>query len=733
MNIYARFADIAFRHRWTLLIAALAVASLAGLFGGDVSRRLINGGYTPTDSPSARAEEALAEHFSAGEPSVVLMLTSDEGVSRPESLAAGRRLEQQIADDSRVRSVVSYFSTGSPDLRSTDGTSALMLVTLHGDEQRVQRSVDDLIPQWRRTASPLRMDATGRAMVNAEIADHSEQDLIKAELIGAPVTLLILIIAFGSLWSAMLPVAVGMLSVAVTSLVLRLLSDVTDVSIFAMNLTTALGFGLAVDYSLFIVARYREELRNGAEHRAAVRNSVVTAGRTVVFSAVTVAISLSALLMFSLFFLRSLAYAGISVVLVAAISAITVLPALLAVLGRRVATQRSVRRSDGRLWARLAHTVMARPVLWSLPVVVVLAVLLLPFTDVRFGAADYRTLPADASSHRTAAAIADRFDRAIGDSMPVLLENVPDRDAVDSIAARLSELSGAASVDGPTGTYLQGVRIAEPGPVSAAMLDGDRAWVRVWPEEGPYTAASERLVRDVRDLDLPVQAAVAGPSATLVDTKASIGDRLPWAVGMIAVATFVLLFLFTGGILVPIKALVLNLLSLTASFGAAVFVFQQGNLRWLVGDFTTTGYLETTIPVLVFCIAFGLSMDYEVFLLSRIREEYNRTGDNTQAVAEGLRRTGRVFTTAAVVIGFVLAVLATSGVTLLKLLGATIALAIMVDAFLVRSLLVPAFMKIAGRANWWAPPILAQVYQRWGLREAPEPEPAPVPELVHRA
>jgi RND superfamily putative drug exporter len=369
------------------------------------------------------------------------------------------------------------------------------------------------------------------------------------------------------------------------------------------------------------------------------------------------------------------------------------------------------------VWAGVAHAVMARPVLTALPVVVLLILVALPFADVRFGAADYRTLPASAPSHRTATEIDKHFVRDIGDSMTVLAEESSGPAALEVVASRLSALPGVATVDGPTGSYRQGTKVADAGPASAAMTRGTESWLRVWPAQNPYDTASERLVGQVRDLDVPARLSVAGPSATLVDTKASIGERLPWAVGLIALATFVLLFLFTGGLLVPVKALILNLFSLTASFGAAVYVFQEGHLRWLVGEFTPTGYLETTIPVLVFCIAFGLSMDYEVFLLSRIREEYLRTGDNTAAVAQGLRRTGRVFTAAAVVIAFVLAVLATSGVSLLKLLGVTIAIAIVVDAFLVRSVLVPAIMKLAGRANWWAPGPLARLHVRWGLRE----------------
>ncbi|MFI9811918.1 MMPL family transporter [Saccharothrix variisporea] len=709
-------ARFAVRRRWWVLAAALVFAALAGAFGGTVSEKLVNGGYTPSASPAAEADRRLAEKFSAGEPSLVLVLSAEGGIDQPDALQAGTRLTTEIDADDRVQSVTSFFTTGLPDLRSSDGTRALVLVKLKGDERQVQATTAEVVPKWTDSAKPLEIDVTGRAQVNAEIAKQSEDDLIKAELIGAPITLIILVLAFGSLLSSVLPVVVGMLAVAATTAVLSVLSEVTDVSIFALNLTTALGFGLAVDYSLFIVARFREELRAGREVPDAVVRSVVTAGRTVIFSAVTVALSLSALLIFPMFFLRSLAYAAISVVAVAAMSSVTVLPAVLALLGNRVLGRARKRepKPEGRWWGRVAHAVMRRPVLAALPVLVLLALAAVPFLDVRFGMADHRVLPASAPSHRTAVEITEDFDRSIGDAMPVLVDTA-DQSTVDDLVKRASRLPGAESVEGPTGVYRAGELVQPPTPASAAMVADGSAWLRVWPAQGPYDEASQELARSVRALDSRVH--VAGPSAVLVDTKDVLSERLPWAFGAIAVFTFILLFLFTGGLLVPLKALVLNLFSLSASFGAAVYVFQEGHLSWLVGDFTSTGYLETTIPVLVFCIAFGLSMDYEVFLLSRIREDYVATGNNTHAVAQGLQRTGRVFTAAALVIASVLAVLATSGVSLLKLLGVTMALAVLVDAWLIRGVLAPAFMKLAGRANWWAPKPLAALHRRLGLKE----------------
>jgi RND superfamily putative drug exporter len=456
---------------------------------------------------------------------------------------------------------------------------------------------------------------------------------------------------------------------------------------------------------------------------------------------------------FPLYFLRSFGYAGIAVVALAAVGALVVLPALLAVLGRRVdrfrlpigrrptvavqsgasASLHEPRTQPGTgFWHRIATWVMRRPVPIALAVVAFLVLLGTPFLGVRFGLPDDRVLPASAEGRQVADAIRDDFATDESSALSVVAPGIGDPRAhlaeIDGYAAALSRLDGVERVDALTGAYADGARLQGPPPAADAAIApearrfaaADGTWLSVVPSVEPFSEAGEELVAAVRDLPAPLGAQVTGPSAQLVDTKASLFGLLPVAAAIIALVTFVLLFLMTGSVVIPAKALVLNLLSLTAVYGAMVWVFQDGNLAGVLG-FTPTGTIDTSMPVLLFCIAFGLSMDYEVFLLSRIKEEHDRTGDTVAAVAVGLERTGPIVTTAAALLAIVFVAFATSQVSFLKLFGIGTALAILVDATLIRALLVPAFMRLAGQANWWAPAPLRRLHARVGLAETPEP------------
>jgi putative drug exporter of the RND superfamily len=579
--------------------------------------------------------------------------------------------------------------------------------------------------------------------VNAQV----ETDLARAESIAVPITLVLLVLVFASAVAALLPLAVGGFAIVGTLLLLRLLAELTDVSIYALNLTTALGLGLAIDYSLFIVSRYREELRAGREPEDALVATMRTAGRTVLFSAVTVAAALAALLVFPLYFLRSFGYAGIAVVGLAALGALVVLPALLALLGRRVDAlrlpfprrRRACRtpaqamatgtQATGGVWHRIATTVMARPLPIGLAVVALLVLLGAPFLGVRFGLPDDRVLQQSAVSRQVADAIRDNFGARDADALTVVATGIGAPAGrtgdIDRYAAALSTQDGVARVDALTGTYVDGRWVGATQASRFAAAGG--TWLAVVPSVEAYSAAGEGLVARVRALPAPFPVQVGGTSAQLVDTKAALLGHLPQGVAIIAAVTFVLLFLMTGSVVVPLKALVLNLLSLSAVYGAMVFVFQDGHLADLLG-FTATGTIDTTMPVLLFCIAFGLSMDYEVFLLSRIKEEHDQGADTVTAVARGLERSGRIVTTLAALLAIVFVAFATSQVTFLKLFGLGTALAIVVDATLIRALLVPAFMRLAGRANWWAPRPLRALHERVGLRE--DVGGIPVPEVT---
>jgi RND superfamily putative drug exporter len=752
-----RLGRFLLRRRWAVLAATLAVVVAAGVFGGSAITRLKSGGFDDPDAESTRAAEVLRDEFGTGDPNLVLLVTAKGGqVDDPAVAAAGEALTRRLAAEPDLAQVVSYWASDAPALKSTDGGQALILGRITGDEEDLDERAAAITGAYARDDPLLQVQVGGQAQVFREVGEQVESDLARAEAIAVPITLLLLVLVFASAVAGALPLAVGGFAIVGTLLVLRVLAEVTDVSIYALNLTTALGLGLAIDYSLFIVSRYREELHAGREPADALVVTMGTAGRTVLFSAATVAVSLLALLVFPLYFLRSFGYAGIAVVALAAVGALVVLPALLAVLGRRVnrfplpvfrrraaaaaagvqsgatASLPEPRTQPGTgFWHRIATSVMRRPVPVALAVVAFLVLLGTPFLGVRFGLPDDRVLPASAEGRQVAEAVRANFATDESSALSVVAPGIGDPAAhlaeIDGYASALSRLDGVERVDALTGSYADGARLqgslaagadAVP-PEGRRFAAADGTWLSVVPSVEPYSAAGEDLVAAVRGLDAPLGAQVTGPSAQLVDTKASLFGNLPAAGAIIALVTFALLFLMTGSVVIPVKALVLNLLSLTAIYGAMVYVFQDGHLAGLLG-FTPTGTIDTSMPVLLFCIAFGLSMDYEVFLLSRIKEEHDRTGDTVASVAAGLERTGRIVTTAAALLAIVFIAFATSEVSFLKLFGVGTALAILVDATLIRALLVPAFMRLAGRANWWAPAPLRRLHARVGLREAPE-------------
>jgi putative drug exporter of the RND superfamily len=722
------------RRRVAVLVASLLAMVLAGALGGGVAQHLSGGGFEDPRAESTEARQVLEREFGSRNPNVVLLVTSADGsVDSPAAAAAGAALTRELAAEAGITQAVSYWTLGSPPpLRSNDGDQALVLATIAGDEDEIAERIEVLSPRYTRADGAITVAVGGFAEVFRQVSTQIEHDLVRAELISLPIVLVLLILVFGSVVAASLPLGIGALAVVGTFLVLRVLASFTQVSIYALNLTTAMGMGLAIDYSLFVVSRYREEVRAGSDPADAIVRSVQTAGRTVIFSAVTVAVSLAAMLVFPLSFLRSFAYAGIAVVALAATGAVVVLPALLAVLGRRVDTlvlwRRPAKPEGAGFWHRMATTVMRRPASSAAAVILALVVLGAPFLGIEFGLPDDRVLPAAATSRQVQDTIRTDFTSNEASALTVIATGgAMERGAIERYAADLSRAPGAARVDALTGSYVAGQQVAPPNESSARFGAPAGTWFAVVPAVEPYSAAGEALVEAVRDVPAPVEVQVGGASAELVDSKASLFGRMPLALGLIALVTFVALFLMTGGLLVPLKAIVVNLLSLSATFGAMVWIFQEGHLSGVL-DFTATGTIATTIPILMFCIAFGLSMDYEVFLLSRIKEEYDVSGDNQAAVALGLERTGRIVTAAAALLAVVFLAFAASHVTFIKLFGLGLALAVILDATLVRAVLVPAFMRLAGRANWWAPAPLRRVHARWGISEGDGPAAGPVAE-----
>jgi RND superfamily putative drug exporter len=714
------------RRRWvlasTVLFLLASVAIGTGAFGV-----LKTAGFDDPSSESVRAEALLEKHFDGGEPNIVLVLTAEgRNVDDPVLASNGAAFTERLEAVEGIEQVISYWSLGNaPPLRSSDGDSALVLARLAGDEDFVDQQLTVVDEQLTGTQGDFVVLLGGSDAVFADIGHTIEGDLLRAELIAIPLTLVLLLFVFRSLVAALLPLFVGVIAIFGTLLSLFAIGSITDVSIYAINLTTALGLGLAIDYSLFIVSRFREELHAGRSVEESVVHAVRTAGKTVLISALTVAVSLSALLVFPLYFLRSFAYAGIAVVVLALAGSILSLPALLAVLGHRVDAVRIGRRRSARAehdgtWHRIATVVMRRPIPVAATVVVFLTLLGAPFLRVAFGIPDDRVLPESAGSRQASEVLRAEFSGNAAESFGVVAEGVgADRlDDIATAAGVLSEMDGVDRVDSAAGTFVDG-RLATSRPEDASFLADDGSattWMSIVPDFPVVSPKGEQLVADIRALDLPFDVAVEGQAAGLVDSKAAIGNALPWAITIIVLATFVLLFLMAGSLLVPVKALVLNLLSLTATFGAMVWIFQDGNLSDLLG-FTATGTIDISMPILMFCIAFGLSMDYEVFLLSRIKEEYDRVGDNDAAVALGLERTGSIITAAALLLSITFFAFGTSGVSFIKMFGIGLGLAVLMDATIVRAFLVPAFMRLAGDANWWAPAPLRRFHDRFGLRE----------------
>lgn len=722
------------RRKWVVAGTAL-FAVVAGVIGGGVAERLSNGGFDDPNSEAVRAADVLEDHFGVNNPNLVLLVEVDDGsVDDPAAAREGLALTEELAGEPGVEQVLSYWTTGIPAFKSEAGDKALVAGVIQGDEDSVNARVEELSEEYTRSGAGVTVTVGGWAEVFRQVGETIERDLVTAEKLAFPITLVLLVLVFGSLVAASLPLLIGGISIVGSFLILTVISEMTLVSIFALNLVTALGLGLAIDYSLFVVSRFREELRNGLAVEAAVIQTVRTAGRTVAFSGLTVALSLAALLVFPLAFLRSFAYAGVAVVILAALASTVFLPALLAILGTRVDKfswrKKRPETTETGFWHRMALFVMRRPLPLATIVIVFLLFLGAPFLNVEFGRPDDRVLPDEASSHQVSQVLRDEFPVNATTNLNVVAPDAGNpRSMVDEIgaySAELSEVDGVYAVQSAAGAFVDGDQVAPPGPESAQYANDTGTWLTVVPSVEAVSPAGEDLVLTIREIEAPFEVIVGGPSADLVDTKTGVFGRMPLAAVLIGLTTFILLFLMFGGILVPLKAIVLNLLSLTATFGALVWIFQEGNLSDQL-DFITTGAIDITIPVLMFCIAFGLSMDYEVFLLSRIKEEHDISGDNTASVALGLERTGRIVTAAAALLSIVFLALAVSDVTFIKLFGIGLTLAVVMDATLIRAVLVPAFMRLAGEANWWAPGWMRRVHDRFGISESAavaQPSPA---------
>ena len=723
MTVLARLVT---RSPRTVLAIAVAAVALAAVYGRDAPGQLSPAGYEVTGSESTRAAEVLADEFDTGPANLVVLATAPNGAGVDDGPVAadGLALTEAVVDQVGVADAVSYWETGAPQLRSVDGRQALVVARIVADEEAVYDLAEAIRSNLSGSFGSLDVAVGGSGPMNLDIVDESERDLLRAELLAIPITTIILLVVFRSVVAALLPLIVSAVAVAGTAAALKGLSEVTLVSIFALNLTTALGLGMGVDYSLFLLSRWREERAGGAAATPAVAAALVAAGRPILFSGLTTAATLAALLLFDYPLLRSLAIAGFVVVILAAAGALLALPAAMVLLGDRIDTW-SVRRPPNRpveegWWYRMAGRVMARPLLVIATTVTVLLVLGAPFLRARFGLPDDRVLPPSSEARQVADELRANFDAnefgALAAVAPRWEQAADGRAAGERYALAVSELAGVERVETETGVYADGALVA-PSPRPDRFTSPDGRWFSIVPGVEPISGAAEDLVAAVRAQPAPAEVLVGGESARLVDNKAEIAAKLPLVLAWVVVAISVLLYRSFGSVVLPIKAFVLNLLSLTAAFGAIVWIFQDGRLSGVLG-FTPTGLTDAQTPVLIFCIAFGLSMDYEVFLLSRIKEEWDATGDTRRAVAVGLQRTGGIITAAAILMAVVFLAFASGNVTFIQMVGVGLALSIVMDAAVVRTLLVPAFMVVAGRWNWWAPGAGGGGIGRTGVAEA---------------
>ncbi|RBM18752.1 MMPL family transporter [Streptomyces sp. PT12] len=716
-----RLGRLVARRGGAILLAAAATLLGLGAYGAGAQADLDLARWDAPGTESVRAQEVLREEFGTGNPNLALLVTAEGGdVDDPAVAAAGRDLADELAGHPMVSDVSSYWDGGDPALRSSGGERALILARLEGSATETRAELADLSPELARDSPRISVTVGGQEEVSRQIGEQAARDFLTAEAIVLPSVVLLLILVYRRTVAALLTVGVGLFSVLGTMAGLRLLAQFTEVSTFAANLALVLGLGLGIDYSLFLINRYREERAAGRAVDEAVAHAVPAAGRTIVFSGVTVAVSLSTLLVFPFFFLSSFAYAGILVVATAVAGAVVVLPAALVRWGHRV--DRPATGAPGRFWHRMALGVMRRPVLTGTAALAVLLFLASPLLGLRLGLPDQRTLPEGTSSRVASEEIRENFAAEPTDTVFVVTEGASDPAATAERAAALSRVEGVFHVISPEGIHRDGRRVG-PAPASAGKMTADGTTrLSVVPTQDAMDGDVPGLVADIRAVPAPEGTLVGGYPAETTDFRATLLDRVPLVAALILLITCGVLFLMTGSVLLPVKATVLNLLSLSVMFGALVWVFQDGNLSGVLG-FTPTGSIEPSIPMLMFCVTYGLSMDYEVFLLARVKEEYDRTGDTRAAVAAAIGRTAPLITAAAGILVLTFATYATSGVVFLKELGIGTALVILADATLIRMVLLPVSMRLAGRGNWWAPRPLRRLHARIGLAESPAPAP----------
>lgn len=718
-GLFYRLGLFVAKRRWSVLIGYLISMIIFGTFGFQVFGAMQSEGFSDPNSDSSRAAEILVSEFGITDPVAVLAVETPTGVEVDATAATS--LLNDLAQLDGVESVISYWSTGgAPTLLGTDGRTGQAIVIAE-DGAETAELAKQIVEEFTGKQGNLIIYAFGGEVVGNAFEETITGDLYRAEAIAIPITAVILLFVFGSLIASGLPFLVAGGTIMGTFLVLFVISEFTEVSVFALNLVTGLGLALGIDYALLIINRFREELNSGKDVPKAVAATVSSAGKTVFVSGITVAVALASLLMFPQYFLKSFAYAGISVALFAVVGALTAIPALLTILGKNV-NRLKVRRGDlvpkdDGGWAKLAKFVMRRPWPVLLGTITLLLFIASPALNTVLGQVDERALPADNPAAIAGEVLRDRFTGNDSSPYDIVLIEPGSTAEIQAYAIEISRLPEIVRVVTSSSIISDG-NVIGPNTDSNSFATATATRIEAIGDVRPIDPAGEALLEEIRAIAAPAQEVlVGGVAAESADATNSVIDRVWIVVLWLAIATMVILFMFTGSLLIPFKAFVLNLLSLGAMLGALVWVFQGDQLNWLTGEYIVTGTVDISTIILIAVIAFALSMDYEVFMLSRIKEEHDAGASTTDAVAFGLQRTGRIVTAAALLIAIVFAAFLTSSATNIKQLGFGVTIAILLDATVVRGLLVPSFMRLAGNANWWAPAPLKRLYARFGLKE----------------
>jgi uncharacterized membrane protein YdfJ with MMPL/SSD domain len=736
------------RRSKVIIAGALVFVALAGVFGTGVITHLKQGGYADKNSQSFHVQENIQNKLGNQVSLIVLFSSKDKLVTDPAYQQEVVSTLMKIATDPSINSITTYYATGAPELVSRDQKSTYAAISLKGDTDQQLTALKELRPKLQ--SKQLEVQLGGLTAIQEEISDQVSEDLSKAESLTFPILAVLLIVVFRSFVAALLPLLLGGVTVLGAFLVLRIISQFTDLSVFALNIITVLGLGLSIDYSLFIVSRFREELRNAKGDKAkAIETTIRTAGRTVFFSGITVMVSLLSLLVFPLNFLQSMGLGGSAAVLVAMVSALTFLPAVLYLLGNKVnalsfgsakrdnqafkAGKIKAKAHGSSFWYHVPKFVMRMAVPIILVTVIPLVLVGLPFLHAKFSTPDYRSLPAERESRQVSESLGHNFpgqtdpiqvlvrtpafaldENNIGDLYDYAqqLKAVPGVTAVDSL------VTAVPNFDKRQYQVFYANQFDQAKALANRYANKDYTLINVGYNGAVDSPQAQQVVKAVRAVEPPASLAVevGGGSAQLVDLLTTLKHYTPYGLAIIVVVLFVLLFLMLGSVVIPIKAVLLNILSLSASFGALVWVFQEGHLSGLL-DFTSTGAIDATQPILIFAIAFGLSMDYAVFLLSRIKEQYDKSQNTNEAIALGVEKTGPIITSAALLLLVVIVAFSTAKIPLMKQIGVGLGLAVAMDAVVIRMLLVPATMHLLGKYNWWAPAPLKRLQKRLNLAE----------------